>query len=105
MVHKLETAEFETLVAIDGQEALEKIKQELPQLILLDLVLPNLDGFEVLKQIKENTQTSKIPVIVLSNLGQQDEVERCLKLGANDYLIKAHFTPGEIIGKIKGILK
>ncbi len=105
LVHKLETEEFRTSVAVDGQEALKKIKQELPQLILLDLILPNLDGFEVLKQLKENAKTNKIPVIILSNLGQQDEVEKCLGLGANDYLIKAHFTPEEIIEKIKGILK
>jgi len=105
LVRKLEAEEFKASVAVDGQEALEKVKQELPQLILLDLILPNLDGFEVLKKIKEDNKTNKIPVIILSNLGQQDEVEKCLNLGANDYLIKAHFTPEEIIEKIKGLLK
>jgi len=83
---------------------LSKAKEELPQLILLDLILPGIDGFEVLKQIKEDSQINKIPVIILSNLGQQEEVEKGLKLGAADYLVKAHFTPDEIIGKIKEVL-
>lgn len=104
LVRKLETAGFQTSAAVDGQEALVKIKEELPQMILLDLVLPGIDGFEVLKQIKEDAKTNKIPVIILSNLGQREEVERGIKLGAADYLIKAHFTPEEIIEKVKGIL-
>lgn len=104
LVRKLETVGFQTSAAVDGQEALVKIKEELPQIILLDLVLPGIDGFEVLKQIKEDDKTNKIPVIILSNLGQREEVERGIKLGAADYLIKAHFTPEEIIEKVKGIL-
>lgn len=104
LVRKLEIAGFLTSVAIDGKKALEKIKEELPRLILLDLILPGIDGFEILKQIKENPQTNKIPVIILSNLGQKEEVKRGIKLGADDYLIKAHFTPDEIIAKVKGLL-
>jgi DNA-binding response OmpR family regulator len=67
--------------------------------------LPGIDGFEVLEKAKEDPNTAKIPVIILSNLGQREEVERGLKLGAIDYLIKAHFTPGEIVEKIKNILR
>jgi DNA-binding response OmpR family regulator len=74
-------------------------------LILLDLILPGIDGFEVLSKTKEEPSSAQTPVIILSNLGQKEEVEKGLKLGAVDYLIKAHFTPGEIIEKIKTILK
>ena len=78
-----------------------KIKEEKPHLVLLDLILPGIDGFEVLSRMREDPSLSSIPVIILSNLGQKEDIERGLKLGAVDYLIKAHFTPGEIIEKIK----
>ncbi|OGZ18998.1 MAG: hypothetical protein A2175_01575 [Candidatus Nealsonbacteria bacterium RBG_13_42_11] len=91
--------------AIDGEEGLKKIKGEKPDLVLLDLILPGIDGFEVLTKMKEDTTLPPIPVIILSNLGQKEDVEKGLKLGAVDYLIKAHFTPGEIVEKIKGAIK
>lgn len=91
--------------AVDGEEGIKKIKTEKPDLVLLDLILPGIDGFEVLSQKKEDPGLSSIPVIILSNLGQKEDVEKGLKLGAVDYLIKAHFTPGEIIEKIKIVLK
>jgi len=88
-----------------GQKQLKKVKEEKYRIVLLDLVLPGVDGFEILKKIKEDPKTKGISVIILSNLGQQEEVERGLRLGAEDYLIKAHFTPDEIISKIQKILK
>ena len=100
LVRKLEGVGFKISTAVDGREALKKVKEELPDLVLLDLVLPGVDGFDILKEVKETPETSKIPVIILSNLGQREEVERGLKLGADDYLIKAHFTPDEIINKV-----
>lgn len=103
IARKLSDEGFEALEAIDGEEGIKKIKEEKPDLILLDLILPSIDGFEVLSRMKEESNT--IPVIILSNLGQKEEVEKGLKMGAVDYLIKAHFTPGEIIEKIKNILK
>ncbi|MBU1255960.1 response regulator [Patescibacteria group bacterium] len=105
LFRKLEKSGFNISIVIDGEEALRKIKEEEYEIILLDLVLPGIDGFEILKEIKKNPKTSKTPVIILSNLGQQEEVERGLRLGAVDYLIKAHFTPDEIIQKIENILK
>ena len=105
LVRKLGTSGFNVLFAVDGEEALKKLKEKIPQLILLDLVLPGVDGFDVLKHIKENPLTKNIPVIILSNLGQQEEVEKGIRLGADDYLIKAHFTPDEIIEKSRRILK
>lgn len=105
IAQKLFKEEYNVSEAIDGEEGIKKIKEEKPDLVLLDLILPGIDGFEVLSQIKENSSLVQIPVIILSNLGQKEDVEKGLKLGAVDYLIKAHFTPGEIIEKIKSALQ
>jgi len=102
---KLSGEGFDALEAVDGEEGIKKIKEGKPDLVLLDLILPGIDGFEVLARLREDPEISSIPVIILSNLGQREEVEKGLKLGAIDYLIKAHFTPGEIIEKIKNALK
>ena len=105
IAQKLKAEGYEVIEAAEGREGLEKVKKEKPNLILLDLVLPGIDGFEVLKKIKEDPSTSFLPVIILSNLGQKESVEKGLKMGAVDYLIKAHFTPTEIIEKVKNNLK
>ncbi len=105
IVKKLAKEGYEVSEAIDGEEGIKKIKSEKPDLILLDLILPGMDGFEVLSKMKDDPLLSSIPVIILSNLGQKEDVEKGLKLGAIDYLIKAHFTPGEIIEKIRANLK
>jgi len=102
---KLQSEGFSTLEAVDGEVGLEAVKTQKPDLILLDLILPGMDGFEVLEKIKAESAVSSIPVIILSNLGQKDDIERGLGLGAVDYLVKAHFTPNEIIEKIKQALK
>jgi len=104
MNQKLIREGFDTAEAVDGEEGIIKIKEVKPDLVLLDLILPGIDGFEVLTKVKEDPTLSAIPIIVLSNLGQKDDIERGLQLGAKDYLIKAHFTPGEVIEKIKNIL-
>lgn len=101
---KLVKEGFNIESAIDGEEGVKKAKELKPSIILLDLILPGIGGFEVLSKLKEDPETSAIPVIVLSNLGQKEDVEKGLKLGAADYLIKAYFTPGEIIEKVKTIL-
>jgi DNA-binding response OmpR family regulator len=105
MAQKLVKEGYEVSEAVDGEEGIKKVKEENPALVLLDLILPGIDGFEVLTTMKDDPVLSQIPVIILSNLGQRDDVEKGLKLGAVDYLIKAHFTPGEIVEKIKGALK
>jgi len=104
IARKLREEDYEVSEAVDGEEGVKKIQEEIPDLILLDLILPGIDGFEVLSKIKEDPQLSQIPVIILSNLGQRDDIEKGLKLGAIDYLVKAHFTPAEIIEKIKKAL-
>ena len=102
---KLTSEGFDIVAAIDGEQGLTMAKESNPDLILLDLILPGIDGFEVLTRLKADNVTAKAPVIILSNLGQREDVERGLKLGANDYLVKAHFTPNEIVEKIKIVLK
>ncbi len=105
IAQKLTKENFEASEAVDGEDGIKKIKSEEPDLILLDLILPGIDGFEVLSRMRGDPALAVIPVIILSNLGQKEDVEKGLKLGAVDYLIKAHFTPGEIIDKIKAALK
>jgi DNA-binding response OmpR family regulator len=105
IARKLIQENYEVFEAVDGEEGLKKIKEIKPDLVLLDLILPNIDGFEVLRRMKEDIILAPVPVFILSNLGQREDIERGLKLGAVDYLIKAHFTPNEIIEKIKTVLK
>ena len=98
---KLNLEGFEISLATDGEKGLKMIKEKKPDLILLDIILPKMDGFEILKVIKTDKMLKRIPVILLTNLSQKDEVKRGLQLGADDYLIKAHFMPSEVVKKIK----
>ena len=102
---KIKKAEFEIDVMGDGDGVLPKIRETKPDLLLLDIVLPHLDGWEIIKQIKEADDIKDLKIIILSNLGQKNEVEKGLKLGAVKYFIKAHYTPTEIVEEIKKILK
>ena len=99
---KLKEAGFEVSVATEWQMALELFEKDKPDFILLDIVLPNTNGWEVLKQIKENKGITK--VVILSNLGQKEEIEKGIKLGADKYLIKANYTPSEVVEEIKKLL-
>ncbi len=101
----LEAAGYRVSVALDGEEAIEQVKQEKPDLILLDLVLPKRDGFAVLEQMLKNPEWKMIPIIVLSNLGGEDDIERAKELGAQEYFIKAHSSIDEVIQKIKEKLR
>lgn len=104
---KLDKEGFDIILANDGEQGLKKTLEEKPNIILLDIMLPGMDGFEVLENLKRNTDPliKNVPVIILSNFGQEEKVERGLKLGAVDYLVKANFTTGEIVQKIKEVLK
>jgi DNA-binding response OmpR family regulator len=93
------------LSAGDGEVGLQLALTERPSLILLDLLLPKRDGFSVLAEVKRHPETARIPVIVLTNLSQQEQVEKCLALGAAECLIKAHFTPSEVVTKVRELLK
>lgn len=98
---KLNLEGFKVALASDGDRGLKALKESKPDLVLLDIILPKMDGFELLKKMKADKNLKDVPVILLTNLSQKDEVKKGLELGANDYLIKAHFMPSEVVKKIK----
>ncbi len=101
---KFEMEGFKVTVAENGEIGLDEVKKKKPDIVLLDVLLPKMDGFTVLKHIKEDASLASTPVILLTNLGQKDDVEKGLELGAVDYLIKAHFKPSETVSKVKKAL-
>ncbi|OGF20679.1 hypothetical protein A2Y83_05125 [Candidatus Falkowbacteria bacterium RBG_13_39_14] len=104
---KLIIGGYDVVEVIDGGDVLAKIKKEKPDLVLLDIILPTVNGFEILKQVRshEDPIIAKTPVLILSNLGQESDVEKAMQLGADGYLVKAQFTTDEIVEKVKNILK
>lgn len=101
---KLGLVGFTVISATDGEKGLEIAKTEKPDVVLLDVLLPGMDGFAVLKKIRSDAATKDLPVILLTNLSKKEEVDKGLALGANDYLIKAHFMPSEVVAKIKRLI-
>lgn len=99
---KLKDAGFEVLFASNGIEGLNSVRTVKPDLVLLDIVMPQKSGIEVMQEMNKDPETSleKIPVIIISNSGQPVEISKILKLGAKDYLVKAEFSPQEVIGKV-----
>lgn len=104
-VAKLSLEGFRVVLATDGVEGWQSARDSKPDLILLDIVLPKMSGFELLERVRRQPDLATTPVILLTNLGQRDDVRRGLNLGADDYLIKAHFLPSEVIDKVKHYLK
>jgi CheY-like chemotaxis protein len=104
MNKKLMTLGYDVVSAADGESGLVMIKETKPDVVLLDLILPGINGFEVLEKAKQDPEIANIPVVILSNLGQGEDIEKGLALGAKDFLVKAHFTPQEIVNKLKSIL-
>ncbi len=97
---------FEVTHADNGELAITEANKKKPDIILLDVLLPKKDGFTVLTELKgDNSEVKDVPVILLTNLGQKDDVEKGLEMGAEDYLIKAHFKPSEVVEKVRKILK
>lgn len=101
---KFEVEGFNVIPADNGKKGLEEAIKKLPDLILLDVLLPKMDGFAVLKALKKEAITKDIPVILLTNLGQKDDVEKGIEMGAEDYLIKIHFKPSEVVEKVRKVL-
>ena len=99
---KLIEVGFSVINAATGADGIAKAISEQPSLILLDIMLPDMGGFEILEKLKANPATSKIPVIILSNLGGRDEIERGVKLGASSYLIKSNILPHEVAEMVEG---
>lgn len=102
---KFEMEGFKVRVAENGEIALVEVRKKKPDIVLLDVLLPKIDGFEVLRQLKNDLNFKNIPIVLLTNLGQKEDVAKGLELGAADYLIKAHFKPAETVAKVKSILK
>jgi len=102
---KLDLEGFQVATAHDGEEGVKAAQKDKPDLILLDVLMPKLDGFEALKRLKADPNLKDVPVIMLTNLGQKEDIEKGLEDGAVDYLIKAHFVPAEAVAKIKKVLK
>ena len=92
-------------IARNGDEALKKIQKKKPSLVLLDILMPQKDGFYVLEEIKKNPERQLIPVIVLSNLGEDKVIKRALDMGADDYLVKSQHSIQEVIKRVKDYLE
>lgn len=98
---KLEKEGYKVSVARDGEEGLEKMRKSPPDIILLDIIMPKMGGFEVMEEAKKDKYLRSIPIIIVSNSGQPVELDRAKRLGARDWLIKTEFDPKEVIVKIK----
>jgi len=94
----------EVTIAQNGEEGLNALKENEPDLILLDIIMPVMGGIEMLQELKKNEKWKNIPVILLTNVGEKDSIQKVQNLGVQDYLIKSHFTPAEVIEKIDAVL-
>lgn len=103
---KLEIGGYKVIEAEDGETALKLIKSEKPSLVLLDMLIPEKDGFEVLKELKNSKDENikSIPVVVVSNLADGKDVEEAMKIGALDYIIKSKISPSEVLEKVNKVL-
>ncbi|KKW21645.1 MAG: Response regulator receiver domain protein (CheY-like) [Parcubacteria group bacterium GW2011_GWC2_52_8c] len=101
---KFKEAGFDVETGADGKEAIEKTTSWTPDVLLLDIVMPVYDGFDVLRRLGEAGILSKVKVVLLTNLGQREDIERGMKLGAVEYIVKAHFTPSEVVEKVNQLL-
>ncbi len=100
---KLTKSGYEVKMTVDGEEALSALKLFTPDLIILDLILPKKDGFQVLEELKKNDRFRHIPVMIASNLGQKEDIDRGLKLGAADYIVKSDLSISMFLDKIKAL--
>ena len=101
----LDQEKFDVILALDADDAVKKAVDQKPDIIVLDIMLPGKSGFECLKRIKAKKETKMIPTIILSNLGQTEEIKRGLDLGAIDYIVKANSSIDEVVEKIVKYLK
>ncbi len=105
MKARLEKEGFTTLQAFDGEEAFNLLKQNKPDLIVMDLIMPKVSGFELLENISADPQISRVPVMVLSNLGQDSDIEKVKRLGATQYFVKVQTSIDDLVVKVKELLK
>jgi len=104
LIKKLENSGFYVRSVFDGEAGLKAVEKKKPSLILLDIVLPGMDGWEVLRQLKEKKHLKDIPVLIISNLGEPSDITKGKKAGAADYIIKADYSPQQIVDKVANIL-
>lgn len=102
---KLTKEGYEVIMTADGEELMESLKKEKPDLIILDLLMPKKDGFEALKEIKADATLRDVPVIIASNLGQTNDIDQGIKMGANDYIVKSDLSLEDLVAKIKNLIK
>ena len=100
----LESHNYEVVLAGNGREGLLKASNSNPNLILLDIMLPDIDGFDVLETIRQDEKIKKIPVIIISNLGQPEDMQQGKSLGAKDYLVKSDMSLDEVVAKVRKYL-
>lgn len=104
LVRKLSGEGYDVKNAIDAEAAFTILAESKPKMILCDLILPGIDGFEILKRIKTDPKTADIPVVILSNLGQKEDLDKAMALGAKDFMVKANFTLDEIVTKVREVV-
>lgn len=104
-VTKLQSSGFDTESSSNGQDGLSKLQASVPDLLILDLMLPVMNGFDVLRSIRNDQNLKNLPVIVFSNMGEEKDIKMCLDLGITDYMIKSNFTLDELVEKINMVLK
>lgn len=101
---RLEKDGFTVEQMFDGEEAVQKLKQEVPDLIILDLIMPKVTGFEVLKTVSVTPELAKVPVVIVSNLAQDSDIEKARELGAKEYYVKVKVSIDDLVGRIKTLL-
>jgi two-component system, sensor histidine kinase and response regulator len=101
---KLSLDGFDVQVADNGRIGVDKVREFRPDIILTDILMPEMDGFEVIKMVKGDPESKDIPILIMSNLGQEDHIQKGLELGALGYIVKSQYTPSKVVEKIKEVL-
>ncbi|MFA5954340.1 MAG: response regulator [Patescibacteria group bacterium] len=96
---------YTVILGHDGMQGVQLMKKERPDLVLLDIIMPGVDGYEVLKMVRKDPETKDLLIVVLSNLGQEEEITKGLQLGADDYLVKSDLTPSQLVEKIESVMQ
>ena len=104
-IMKFKREGFDVCYINNGDGVLETVLKEKPDIVMLDIILPQIDGFAVLKELKNNSKAKKVPVVMLTNLGQDEDIKKGKELGSDGYLVKANLTPAQVVVKIKEVLK
>lgn len=102
---KLEESGYKVTVVDNGESCIREVEKKIPRLVVMDILLPRVDGFQVIEMLKSNPKTAHIPVVVFTHLGQKEDVKKALSLGASTYLLKSHGKPDDLLAKIQEILQ